>query len=272
MQREVLEKYVEVLEDLEFLIREQKFPFLRKEGERSLENFHFSWIELGTELSKPKPKKVLPIGKGKNASCQLCPNRQIPIKNFFHKGNVPILILHYTGAFRKNQQTLPPKSEKSILRTVEAEDILNRLLYKVFSKTLPNFYFQEYPACMFNQNTSEDVDWKNRIENCWTFVEDTIREHQIQGIILTGAAAVLKYGMEKAKELTGVIQEISVSSKKIPLVVLRSPDALLSLEQKRKQYEKNKNSPEYQKAREEEQKIKQSTINYMFAFKERVGL
>ncbi len=272
MQTKVLEGYLEVLRDLEFLIQEQKFAFLKKEGEKSLDSFHFSWLEINHEPNKTKPKKIFPSSnKEKNVVCQLCPDRQIPIKNFFHKGILPILILHYTAEFRKNQKTTF-KSDKSILKNPETEDILNRLLYKVFSKTLPNFYFQEYPACIFNQNTSEGVDWKNRVENCWTLVEDTILKEKIQGIILTGGAAVLKYGLERAKELTGIIQELTIHSKKIPIVVLRSPDALLSLEKKRKQYEKNKNSLEYQKAREEEQEIKQSTLDYMFLFKKRLGL
>ncbi|MCX7997793.1 MAG: hypothetical protein N3A69_02415 [Leptospiraceae bacterium] len=273
MQRAILEQYLEILKDLQFLIQNKDFAFIQKEGERSPESFHFEWVDFNIETqTKPKLKKILPVfAKDRNALCSLCPDRQLPLKNFFQKGEFPVLVLHYTGEFRKGQKTFF-KSEKSILRSPEVEDILNRLLYKVFGKTLTQFYFQEYPACIFNHERSTEKDWENRVENCWTLVEKTVIEYQIQGIILTGSAAVLKYGLEKAKELTGKIQEISISSKKIPLIVLRSADAILALEQKRKRLEKNKNSPEYKQAREEENKVKQSIVNYMTLFKERLNI
>lgn len=273
MERFILEKYLEILEDLQFLIKNKGFSRIQKENEKSPDNFHFDWINFDIVIpNKPKLKIIAhSFAKDKNALCSLCPEKQIAIKNFFHKGNFPVLILHYTGEYRKGQKT-SLKEKDCILKNREVEDILNRLLQKVFQKTFQEFYFQEYPACFFNQERSEPKDWANRIENCWTLVETTVLEHNIQGIIITGGAAVLKYGIEKAKELTGKIQEIQIGSLKIPLVVLRSPEAILAFEQKRKQLEKNKTSIEYKQAREEENKLKQSIVEYMTLFKKRLGV
>jgi hypothetical protein len=271
----VLEKFLEILQDTKYIIQHSQIPFLQKEGERPVDHFYFKWSQVQSNPEKKSthvlPANLLPLSKEKNASCQLCPKRLSPIKSFFQKGNLPVLVLHYTGEIKPGGNNFFKKPNQ-IFRTIEAEDLFDRLVKKVFNCTIRDLYFQEFPACVFNYDNSLESDWKSRLEHCTTHVEDTIQKNGIKGVIITGSAAVLYYGNEKAREFTGKIQTVAFGKASVPLVVLRSPEGILSIEQKRKKLEVNKSSKEFISVQKEEAEIKINIIKYMQEFKNRIQI
>jgi hypothetical protein len=270
VERATLDTYLDILGDAKYLIQKGDFPFWKQEGERTPEDYHFSWKSPELSPSGPIFKKPrTPLSTEKNASCKLCSAKLGPIKGFVQPGNFPVLILHYTGEFRKGQKPFF-KRQGQTFRTTEAENLMDRLIRKVFELSFSDFYFQEFPGCMFNHDASSLSDWETRLNHCWQYVEETVRENSIKGIIITGSAAVLKYGKDKALELTGQIQNQVFAGSTIPLVVLRSPEGILHLEEKRKKLESKKSSPEYQKARAEENSVKENIVKYMSEFKSRL--
>ncbi len=275
MDRIVLEKFLEILQDTKHVLQHSPIPFLQKEGERPIDHFYFKWSSIQASPEKKSthilPSVLGPLSKEKNASCNLCPKKLSPIKNFFQKGNVPILVLHYTGEIKKGGNNFFKKPNQ-IFRTLEAEDLFDRLVKKVFGCGIRDLYFQEFPACVFNYDNSLESDWKSRLDHCTTHVEDTIQKNGIKGVIITGSAAVLYYGNEKARELTGKIQTVSFGNVSIPLVVLRSPEGILGVEQKRKKLEINKTSKEFISIQKEETEMKINIVKYMQEFKNRIQI
>ena len=260
-----------ILQDFSYLLETEAFPIWSQESEKKPDEFVLRWKSLDLK-SKPLSKKPIRLTSlDKNFACKLCEQKLSGIPNFLKQGNFPVLILHYTGEYRKGQKAFLKRKEQ-IFRTQEAEEVMDRLLKKVFNLGLSDFYFQEFPACIFNQDISTQEDWELRLNNCWKYVLDSIEEFHIRGIILTGGAAVLKYGKQKALELVGKIQKIEVGNKFIPLVVLRSPEGILQLEEKRKKLELKKESEEYKKARKEEITVKEEILHYMTEFKNRLEL
>lgn len=272
MNRSALHSFQNILDEVSILIRQGEFPYWKKEEERNPDDIRIPWkiLEVKTETTASR-RPVIPFSSEKNAACKLCTGKLSPIKGFIQRGKTPILIVHYTGEYRKGQRHFF-KRHGQIFRTTEAENLMDRLLKKVFSMSLEDLYFQEYPGCLFNQDISSESDWKNRIDNCWTHIVDSLESFEIKGVIITGSAAVLKYGKDKALELTGKIQSLSLSNREVPMVVLRSPEGILHLEEKRKKLESKKNSEEYKKARLEENSVKEDIVKYMNEFKTRLNL
>jgi hypothetical protein len=142
------------------------------------------------------------------------------------------------------------------------------MVKKVFNFSMEDLFFQEFPACMFLPDRSNDSDWKERLKNCEIHIVDTIQKYNIKAIIIMGGAAVLYYGQNKAKEYNGLIREIEFQDIKLPCLVLRSPEGILQLENKRKSLETKKDSREFKDAREEENQVKISVVENLTKLKE----
>ncbi|HMW06964.1 MAG TPA: hypothetical protein PKC94_17885, partial [Leptospiraceae bacterium] len=222
-----------------------------------------------------KQKQALiekPIDAAENIRCKLCPKKIAGIRNYIHKGNKPVLVLHYTGEFRKGQPSLSKTNPSLALRTRDSEDLFDRLIKKVFNFSSKEFFFQEYPACSFNHNTSTLADWKTRMEACDLHVKNTILANNIKGIILMGSAAVMRLGAEQAKEKTGKLEPLSFQEVEIPTLVIRSPEGVFSLEEKRKKLEHNKTSEGYKLAKKEEDEVKIGLVEHLTLFKNKIGI
>lgn len=272
METNVLNLYSEILRDAIELLSLDELPIYNLENEKKPEDFKLEWKLKLSSIQIPQKPVLTAKDMDRNFSCKLCPGKLTSIRGFFHKGTKPLLVLHYTGEYKKNAPGYAKSSPTRIFRTTEAEDVFDRLIQKVFGFSSKELFFQEYPACAFNHNTSTDAEWKQRIEFCESHVLNTIKENSIKGILVTGSAAVLKYGMEGALSLTGKIQKFSSYGIELPLMIVRSPEGILSLEKKSKGFENNKSSDDYKKARKEENEVKQNIVSYLYSFKNELGL
>lgn len=262
-----------VLTDMIYILENGEFSGL---PEKTIPDVHLYWKESAAvpkaESVKVIPKTIFNTDLEKNSACRLCLGKLAPIRSFRHIGSVPVLVLHYTGEFRKKQKPFYKTDRNAVFRTEESENLMDRLVKKVFGFPMKNFYYQEIPACTFNADSSSDADWSERIRNCMIHAEETIKTHNIRAVIITGAAAVLMLGKEKAGAETGKISKYRFGNTETEGIVLRSPEGMLALEAKRKGLEKNKNSEEYKKAREEENRVKEDTVKYMTEFKQRFSI
>ena len=87
-----------------------------------------------------------------------------------------------------------------------------------------------------------------------------------------GSAAVLRLGAEKAKEKTGKIEPLVFRDIDVPTIVIRSPEGVFSLEEKRKKLESNKTSEAYKQAKKEEDEVKLSLVEHLTGLKNQLGL
>ncbi|MCB1140707.1 MAG: hypothetical protein H7A24_07870 [Leptospiraceae bacterium] len=270
----LLKEYSDLLSDLSKLVEEDKFPVFKYSEERNPDSFYFKWESLPevteTKTIEKKPRILTPGSR--NITCRLCPDRSTGIRNFLSIGKLPYLVLHYTGEFRPSQPSFSKTRKDQIFRSFDSEDLFSRMVEKVFSLNWKDFFYQEFPGCNFNPDRSTLENWDKRMNSCLSQVKQTIEENEIRAVLITGGAAVLHYGREKAHSLTGVIQDLDLGGMQIPSMVIRSPDAVLSLEKKRKSLEKNKNTPEYKSAREEENRVKLEIVKYLQVFKDRFFL
>lgn len=274
-QKADLLEFNSILKDMIYILENGEYSGL---PEKTIPDVHLYWKELAelprTEFSKTVPKTVFSVNSDseKNSKCRLCAGKLSPIRSFIHTGSVPVLVLHYTGEFRKKQKPFYKTDRNAVFRTEESENLMDRLVKKVFGFPMRNFFYQEIPACTFNADTSSDSDWTERIRNCMIHAEETIKIHNIRAIIITGAAAVLMLGKERAGAETGKISRYRFGNTETEGIVLRSPEGMLALEARRKALENNKNSDEYKKAREEENRVKEDTVRYMTEFRSRFSL
>lgn len=206
-----------------------------------------------------------------NIRCRKCTGKIVFIPNFVHKGRQTILVLHYTGNTKKNQPSIPKKKDM-IFRTLEEEDLFDRMIRKIFNFPMRDLYYQEIPACSFKPEFSSETDWKNRIQLCTEYIKDTIIRFGIQGVVFMGYPAVMIFGKEKAKEMIGQSFVHEFDDIKMDSIVLRSPEAVLQYEKKSKSFATNKDSQEYKTAKEEENNLKRTIIEELTKFKERIGL
>ena len=272
--RLLLEKYSEILGDLKELINNQEFINYKYSEEREPNSYHFNWKNLNSNeieyfevsnLEKPEIPK-----DSRNIICKKCPDRAAAIRGFIQKGNIKILVLHYTGELNPNKKVFSKLGKNQIFREGKQEEIFDRLLKKVFSHSIREFYFQEFPGCNFNHKNSNEKDWKRRCDNCLDHVEETVISEDIQGIIITGRAAVSYYGYSQAESLLEKIIDFKIKNISIPAIVIRSPEKLLSLEYQKNKFENNKNSKEYKIALEEEKVIKKQVVDSLIHFKEKL--
>lgn len=261
-----------ILQDLRFLIQKREIPIRRKQGEPDPETMELSWKEdwnsmtgqPGNTLStteSPSHTRTPPKNMDRNFSCKLCPERLSAVRHFLVKGRKKVLVLHYTGEFQAGKPSYAKTSPQQIFRSPEAEELFDRLVRKQFGFSMREFYYQEYPACLFAPDRSSESDWKRRTENCKEQANETIRQEDIRGIILLGAAATLAFGKDQAAVLLGKTTEFSPG---IPMVVLRSPEAILAAEEKRKRT--SSDDPGFLEAKKKEIEVKESVLSQLNLF------
>ncbi|TGL59431.1 hypothetical protein [Leptospira sarikeiensis] len=261
-----------ILQDFKFLVQNGEFPILRRQGEKDPEDLDLEWKESWTWSSTSQKEsgtapipgiqmRIPPKKEDRNFSCKLCPDRLSAIRHFIIRGRKKILVLHYTGETVSGKQSYVKTSPLKIFRSSEAEDVFDRMIQKVFGFTMKEFYYQEFPGCLFSQDRSTEDDWKRRTNNCRIQVQETVQEEEIQGIILLGAAAPLLFGKDEAIGQMGKTLEFQPG---VPMVVLRSPEAILAAEQKRKSSKAD--SPEFQEAKKKEIEVKESILSQLGIF------
>jgi hypothetical protein len=273
MESNVYKEFASILSDVGYLVGKNEFEIFRFESEKNPKDYNFKWNPIFSGTSKTITTiPVRPTTLDKNFSCKLCPKKLGAIRNFTHNGTKPVLVLHYTSEFRKGQPALTKSNPNLTLRTRESEDLFDRLIKKVFGFSSKEFYFQEYPACSFNHNGSSPDDWKERMNACDVHVKETIQTHGIKAVILMGSAAVLRLGADEAKNRTGKIESLSFGEVELPALVIRSPEGVFSLEEKRKKLESNKTSDAYKQAKKEEDEVKLSLVEHLTRLKIQLGL
>ena len=274
METNLYKEFAHVLSYVEDLLGRNEFEIFRFDSEKNPRDFQFKWnpiqVSAIKQINITNPAR--PTVLDKNFSCKLCPKKIGAIRNFTHRGTKPVLVLHYTSEFRKGQPALTKSNPNLTLRTTESEDLFDRLIKKVFAFSSKEFHFQEYPACTFNHNASSLDDWKERLNACDTHVKETIELQGIKAIILMGSAAVLRFGAEGAKARTGKIENFSFGGIELPVLVIRSPEGVFSLEEKRKKLEINKTSDAYKQAKKEEDEVKLSLVEHLTGLKNSLGL
>lgn len=269
----VYSQFANILSDVEYLLKEESFEIFRLPDEKNPFGYQFKWTPIFSEHDKFKQSQIAkPSDIAENMKCKLCPKKLAGIRNYLHKGNKQVLVLHYTSEYRKGQSSLTKLNPSLTLRTRDSEDLFDRLIKKVFNFSSKDLFFQEYPACNFNHNASTLDDWKVRMDACNLHVKNTIQSHGIKAVILMGSAAVMRLGAEEARNKTGKLELLSFGDLEIPTLVIRSPEGVFSLEEKRKKLESNKSSEAYKAAKKEEDEVKKGLVDQLTHFKNTMGV
>ena len=184
-----------------------------------------------------------------------------PVRKYRRTGKKPILLLYYNGAFGTRQR--PDRSDKLHFATKEEDDLFGRMLTAA-GLSMDEIYFQEYPACHFNDSRSLPEEWNDRAGHCLGHVNDTIKEFDIRAVLLTGPAAIFLLSEEKAREhaLSGEPLPLPLADRELPALVLRSPAALLALEAKREKLKAAgpEREADYKQTVQEEKQIKKAIL------------
>jgi hypothetical protein len=201
-----------------------------------------------------KPKAVL--NKNPNYLCYDCSEKMYPVKKYYRPGNKPILVLHYNGSV--GSKSKPDRSDRYIFGSPEEDELFSRMC-EAAGFSMQDFHFQEFPACHFVSNSSNDTEWKKRTENCIRHVVKTVNDNKIQFLIFTGMSAQLFLGSEKAREQFEEMNYFDPKIKDVSIraMILRSPGAILALEKKRK----HAKDSEHAALLAEEKKIKTLILN-----------
>nr|WP_165778861.1 hypothetical protein [Leptospira perolatii] len=273
---EILKELKGILQDFRFLLQRNSFQILKYQGEPEPHELDLVWKEnwnwgqkqlTGGKKEENAPVRTAPKEQDRNFICKLCSDRLSAIRHFLIKGRKKVLVLHYTGETQTGKPAYVKTSPQRIFRTAEAEDLFDRMIQKEFGFSMREFYYQEYPACIFSQDRSSTADWKTRVENCEVQVKDTIEKEGIQGIVLLGTSAALVYGKEEASKRMGKTFEFLPG---IPMIVLRSPEAILASEQKRKSLSGKNESSEFLEAKQKEIEVKEGVLSQLKIFHESV--
>ncbi|WP_061222391.1 hypothetical protein [Leptospira weilii] len=277
MDKEILSALRRILGDLRFLIQKKQVPILKLSGEQPPETTELIWKEeiwlpssqshdLELEATGIQVRRT-PRTAERNFVCKLCSERISAVRNFIIKGRKPILVLHYTGEIVSGKPAFSKTSPDQIFRTKEAEELFGRMIQKQFGFSHKEFYYQEYPACIFAHSKSNATDWKVRTEKCEVQVKETINTEKIKGIILLGTSAIAVYGKEKALEMMGRTLDFLPG---VPMIVLRSPEAIAAVENKRKNFKGDKESFEFETIKKEEIAIKESILSQLSLFQNKL--
>ncbi len=270
-QRLILEKYSIILAELKNVVQNDEFPINKYAEQKLPDEFNVKW--------KSAPKKILNLVPNfkpsvseltRNLTCKKCMDRISAIRGFIHQGSIPILVLHYTGEISPNKKVFSKTGKNQVFREQNQEDLFDRMVQKVFSVRMRELNYQEFPGCNFKNVNSSSDEWKQRSKNCLEHVALTVKSNNIKGIIITGRAAVSYYGIEKAENLLEKIHPFEFEDFEIPSIVIRSPEKVLSLEDKKKKLEHLKESSEYKNAVEEEKNIKLQIVRTLTDFKNRI--
>lgn len=271
-----LEQYHSILADMQYLLQKQDFPIYKQPNETDPQEIPFVWRmesqQKPVATGHQKIRQARPGPEQINFTCKLCPGKLSGIRSFQHRGRVPVLVLHYTSEIRKGKPPFSKRNREQIFRSAEAEDLFSRMLKKVFALPLRDFHYQEYPACNFSANFSSIDDWHKRINLCGQHVRQRIETEGIKGVFLVGTSAVLYFGKEKAKEMLDNTTLFDFAGLQVPGIVLRSPEAILQLEGRKKKYAHQKTSTAYRQAKQEETEIKKNIVSQLNRFKLELGL
>lgn len=265
----VWRKFREVVSEIGFLVQNDRFPLRRLEGEAEPDSVDIVYTPVKPEVTssdlvslskKGLTVRLKPTSVDRNITCQLCPERISGIRSFLHRGRKPILVLHYTGRISAKQPVHVKRSPGQIFSSQEAMDLFDRMIQKVFGFSALEFYFQEFPGCNFKPDSPQG--WKQWTQNCESQVHSTIEEFGIQAILILGSSASLIWGREEA---SGKLGEI-FSFCGVHASVVRSPEAILALETKRKQAVRDGNPSETERWKSEEIQVKNSVLNEISGF------
>lgn len=215
-----------------------------------------------TVHSKRVPKFGAPLRA--NLLCELCSDRVYAVKQF-KKGAGNILVLYFNGSYQEKKMRLD-RSDKFHFGSQEEDELFTRMI-EAGGYQMSDFSFQEFVACHFDATHSSDEDWQRRSANCKIHLETTVRENPCKGLILVGSSAILLLGKEKATELAtkGETTRSQIGGKDLPIMVIRSLNAFISIEGKRRAA---KNADETQKWKNQEIEIKKIQVNALKKFKE----
>ncbi len=273
-ERVVIEKYLEIITDFKGFIQSDEFIEYKFEDEIYPDDIDLHWNRIDskrfiTNNLSQFTRPTIPE-ESRNIVCKKCSDRVSAIRGFIHKGNVPILVLHFTGEISPTKKVFSKMGKNQIFRDSIQEDLFDRMVKKIFLVGMRDLYYQEFPGCNFKNQTSTLTDWEIRTKNCLEHIEKTVINEGIKGIIITGRAAVSYFGYEKAESLLEKIIPFELGKNSIPSIVIRSPEKILKLEEIKKKYEKKKESQEYKNAVEEEKIIKLQVVNTLTNFKNQV--
>ena len=197
-----------------------------------------------------------------NANCNLCPSRIYPVYKYLRTGKLPILVLYYNAPLQPGT-IHRDRSKTHILGGDKEDELWGRMLAKL-NLSVEDLYYQEFLACHFNASRSADHDWEKRSQHCQQHLFDTIKKYNISRLILCGNAALLLLGKKEAGAYAKSAQvfEFIIQDRKLECIVLRSPLALLTIENQRKQElsQTNKEAEKYQKLVAQEKEIKSSIL------------
>ncbi|WP_061216023.1 hypothetical protein [Leptospira santarosai] len=277
MDKRIFSELGRILKDFRFLIQKKQIPILQFSGEQPPEIAELVWREevwlpssqshdLELEATGIQVRRTARAAE-RNFVCKLCTERISAVRNFIIKGRKPILVLHYTGEIAPGKPAFSKTSPDQIFRTKEAEGLFERMIRKQFGFSHREFYYQEYPACIFSHSKSNAESWKVRTEKCEVQVKETIDSEKIRGIILLGTSAIAVYGKEKALEMMGRTLDFLPG---VPMVVLRSPEAIAAIETKRKNFTGAKDSFEFETIKKEEISIKESILSQLALFQNKL--
>ncbi|AXR61529.1 hypothetical protein [Leptospira mayottensis] len=277
MDKKIISELGRILGDLRFLIQKKQVPILQFSGEQPPETTELIWKEdtwlpssqshdLELEATGIQVRRAARTVE-RNFVCKLCSERISAVRNFIIKGRKPILVLHYTGEIVPGKPAFSKTSPDQIFRTKEAEELFGRMIQKQFGFSYREFYYQEYPACIFAHSKSNAGDWKIRTEKCEVQVKETIDSEKIKGIILLGTSAIAVYGKEKALEMMGRTLDFLPG---VPMIVLRSPEAIVAIETKRKNFRGAKDSFEFETIKKEEISVKESILSQLSLFQNKL--
>lgn len=269
----ILKPFYNSLKNLAFVLKTEGIPVYRLSTEIDPENTRLVWHPLQLEKktsSAPVVEKRKTDNAQPNFTCRLCPERLSGIRNFVKKGRKPILVVHYTGEIQKGKQAAVKKSSSYVLRSREADELFGRMINKALGLEMDDFFFQEFPGCIFAHNESGEEDWKRRTEHCKSHLEKTISDNYISALIFTGNAAPLFFG-SKARE-SGGISDLVIANKSLPYIIIRSPEAILAYEKKRQHLERIKDVQALETTKKEEIELKTTILENLQNFGKKIGI
>jgi len=268
-----MNRLLEIVDELAYVLEEgADLPVLRYRMEEDPLHLEFlyhppqeeapAFITAPEEQSEVKEvigqkEEQLPV----NYNCTFCSGRMYAVKKYFRKGNKPLLVIYHNGPFGATKLSRDT-SDRFIFGSPECDDIFFRLVQKLGLQN-DDPYYQEFLACHFSSDRSLPEEWNDRTRNCLHHLEDTIRKHSIKLIIAAGSPGVFLAGEELFKKQTttpGILPFTTTYGQEVPLLLMRSPSALIAIEKKRKKFEQSSDRTRYEEVKAEEVQIKKGML------------
>jgi hypothetical protein len=237
-----------ILRDSYFLLNNENLPIHNFKMEPFPDEIPFVFKPISKDHFHSQDKTILsPEGEivavdqylTRNFSCKRCIDRERGIRSFIQRGRKKLLILHYSGNSGLKSAAFAKRSNKIIFRTQEIESLFGELINDSIQENYEEFFYQEYPGCHFNQNSTAE-QWQKRSIECDSQILETITKEGIKAILVLGSSAVLRWEPEFCKTNQGKVMNWSFPNQlKIPFLITRSPEAL--------SFAKNKSDSDYLK-------------------------